>query len=361
MPGNGEESGTLLRAATAADAGAIARIWREGWADAHVGHVPDDLVEARTPASFDERARELVGGTVVAVRGGAVVGFVMVEGDQVDQLYLDRSARGAGVGALLLDEGERVVLAAGHPRAWLAVATGNQAAHRFYARQGWVDDGPLAHRAPVPGGTVVVDCHRFLSPPARAVPARGTRGRAKRADAVRNIEAIVEAAIRLLAVDPDTSVNDIARAAGVGRVTLYGHFDSRTALVREVVERAIHSSNEALDAVDLDGDPREALGRLLEATWHVTHRFGALVVAGTQALPPEELRRAHEEPAARVLSLLARGRDSGAFRDDMPIDWQVTVIQAVMHGASAAVHRGEISAEEAPALVRDTALGALTA
>lgn len=186
-----------------------------------------------------------------------------------------------------------------------------------------------------------------------------TRDRGKRADARRNIEAIVDAATRLLAVDPEASVNEIAKAAGVGRVTLYGHFESRTALVREVVERAIHNTNDALSAVELDGDPRAALGRLLEATWHLTHRYGALVVAGSRALQPEEFLRAHEEPAARVRSLLERGRQAGEFRADMPIEWQVSVIQAILHGASAAVHRGEVTVDEAPLLVRGTVLAAL--
>ncbi|MEL7974379.1 TetR/AcrR family transcriptional regulator [Isoptericola sp. F-RaC21] len=191
--------------------------------------------------------------------------------------------------------------------------------------------------------------------------ARGGRDRAKRADAVRNVEAIVAAATRVLAADPDASINDIAKAAGVGRVTLYGHFDSRATLVREVVDRAMAQTDAALADLDLDGDPRAALGRLLETTWHLTHRFGAIVIAGTQVLPPEELRRAHEGPMSRTRSVLERGRAAGELRADMPLEWQLSVIQAIIHGASAAVHRGEITADEAPALVRDTALAALTA
>lgn len=188
-----------------------------------------------------------------------------------------------------------------------------------------------------------------------------TPARPKRADALRNIEAIIAAATRLLAVNPDASVNEIAKEAGVGRITLYGHFDSRATLVREVADRAIAYTEDALARVDLDGDPRDALGRLLEVTWHLTHRFGALVVAASQALSPEQLRRAHDEPAARVRGLLERGRAAGEFRGDVPTDWQISVIQAILHGASAAVHRGEITADDAPTLVRDTVLAALAA
>lgn len=192
-------------------------------------------------------------------------------------------------------------------------------------------------------------------------PGESGPDRTKRADAVRNIEAIIGAATRRLAVDPDVSVNEIAKAAGVGRVTLYGHFDSRAALIREVVDRAIAQTDEALAKLDLDGDPYDALGRLLEATWELTHRFGAIVVAASQTLPPEQIRRAHDELAARVRGLLERGRGAGAFRADAPIEWQISVVQAILHGASAAVHRREITAEDAPRLVRDTVLAALGA
>jgi AcrR family transcriptional regulator len=183
----------------------------------------------------------------------------------------------------------------------------------------------------------------------------------KRADARRNIAAILDAATECLARDPDSSVSDIAKAAGVGRVTLYGHFESRAALVSQVVQRAIAQSDECLGAVDLTGDPREALARLLDATWQVTQRFGALVVAAEGAVPPHELRETHAGPARRVRRLIRRGRSAGCFRRDMPVEWQVTLVQSVVHGASLAVHREEITVGQAPRLVRETALAALSA
>jgi TetR/AcrR family transcriptional repressor of mexCD-oprJ operon len=182
----------------------------------------------------------------------------------------------------------------------------------------------------------------------------------KRADARKNIAAILDAATATLALDPDASINDIARAAGVGRVTLYGHFPNRAALVAQVVERAVQRSDAELEAVDLEGDAREALGRLLEASWRVTHRYGGLVLAAQAALPERDLRAAHDKPAQRMLTLLRRGRREGVVRKDMPLDWQVTTIQGVLHAASGAVHRGELSAEQAPGLVRATLLAAFT-
>ncbi len=110
-------------------------------------------------------------------------------------------------------------------------------------------------------------------------------GRQQRADARRNAEAILDAATRCLARDPDASVGDIARAAGVGRVTLYGHFANRAELVAAVVDRAIAEADAALEAVDLEVDAIDAMVRLAEATWAITYRYGALVVAGRRSGP----------------------------------------------------------------------------
>lgn len=183
----------------------------------------------------------------------------------------------------------------------------------------------------------------------------------KRADARKNIAAILEAATACLARDPDVSVNEIAKAAGVGRVTLYGHFESRAALVADVVERALNESEETLAAVDLSGDPRDALARLIDTTWQITHRYGALVVAAEETLTHDQMREAHQRPMARVERLIKRGRREGVFRKDLPVGWMVSTVQSVVHGASVAVHRGDITPAQAPHLIRETVLSAFAA
>src|SRR6266851_8366281 len=97
----------------------------------------------------------------------------------------------------------------------------------------------------------------------RAQPTAGEPGREQRADARRNIAAILDAAVLSLARDPDASVGDIAQAAGVGRVTLYGHFRSRADLIDAVLARTLEHADALLDAADLAGDPRVALGQLV--------------------------------------------------------------------------------------------------
>ncbi len=154
----------ILRPATAADVDAVAALFHAGWHDAHPGRVPDGLTERRTPEAFHDRVAGRVAETdetTVAEVDGRVAGFIMVDGDEAEQVYVDRAFRGSGVAALLLTEAERQIGAAGHDVAWLAVVRGNDRAQAFYAKQGWVDEGDLDYPVTALGETFVSPCRRF--------------------------------------------------------------------------------------------------------------------------------------------------------------------------------------------------------
>jgi GNAT superfamily N-acetyltransferase len=150
-----------LRKATREDADDVADIWHLGWQDGHLGSVPQELIDARTEASFRSRAAERVGDTTVATVEGVVAGFVMVADDEVEQVYVSASHRGTGVAAVLLDGAERQVDANGHTQAWLAVVAGNARARAFYKRSGWHDEGPFDYTAAADGGPISVPSHRY--------------------------------------------------------------------------------------------------------------------------------------------------------------------------------------------------------
>ncbi len=159
--GVGSDGDLILRKASAGEVDAVAEIWRLGWHDAHDGHVPEALVAARPDESFRTRAGERVGDTTVAAVDGVVAGFVMVVDDEVEQVYVSRAHRGAGVADALIAEAERQARANGHAKAWLAVVGGNPRARRFYERMGWADEGPFEYMAAIGDGTIAVPCHRY--------------------------------------------------------------------------------------------------------------------------------------------------------------------------------------------------------
>jgi GNAT superfamily N-acetyltransferase len=154
-------SHVTLRTARAADAGAIAEIWHLGWQDGHLGFVSQELVDVRTAGSFRTRAHERIPDTTVATVDGAVVGFVMVVDDEVEQVYVAAAYRGTGIARALIGEAERQVRANGHMKAWLAVVAGNARARAFYERAGWVDEGPFDYAAAAEDGPIAVPCRRY--------------------------------------------------------------------------------------------------------------------------------------------------------------------------------------------------------
>jgi GNAT superfamily N-acetyltransferase len=154
---------TSIRPAVAADMAAVADLWHRGWHDGHAGHVPEGLTAARTLPAFHERTPTRVADTTVAVSGdGELLGFVMVTGDEVEQVFVGAAARGTGLADVLLAEAERQVAAGGHELAWLAVVAGNARARRFYERCGWRDEGELPYEVTASGETFVSPCRRYV-------------------------------------------------------------------------------------------------------------------------------------------------------------------------------------------------------
>ena len=126
-----------VRNAETRDLERLARLWFDGWQDAHARILPEALRELRTLDSFRDRLRAALGRTRVAEEAGEVVGFHTLKDDEVYQLFVDARARGSGVAAALLRDAEDGLRATGVATAWLACAIGNLRAARFYEKCGW--------------------------------------------------------------------------------------------------------------------------------------------------------------------------------------------------------------------------------
>ncbi|WP_232320343.1 TetR/AcrR family transcriptional regulator [Herbidospora daliensis] len=182
----------------------------------------------------------------------------------------------------------------------------------------------------------------------------------KRADAQRSIAAILQAAVDALSRDPDASVSEIAKVAGVGRVTVYGHFPNRADLVDAALAHAIEQAHPGLDDVDLTGDPGAALTRLIESSWQLVDRSRSLLIAAQNVLPPSRILDLHAAPAERVRKLVERGRDEGAFRTDLPTEWLVGVLHSVMHHAADELNAGRLESGQAAGYIAVTVLAAFS-
>jgi AcrR family transcriptional regulator len=184
--------------------------------------------------------------------------------------------------------------------------------------------------------------------------------RAKRADAQRNRDAIMDAALTCLGQNPSASMAEIAQAAGVGRVTLYGHFSSRDELIDAVFERTMGRAEAELTAVDLGGEARGAMERLVRSSWRIVAESHALLGAAEAALSPERIRSHHHQPMARVAALITRGQVEGSFRADQPIEWLTACFHTILHAGATEVRAGRLTEATAARIIPDTVTALLS-
>ncbi|PZU43677.1 MAG: TetR family transcriptional regulator [Microbacterium sp.] len=176
--------------------------------------------------------------------------------------------------------------------------------------------------------------------------------RAPRRDAVENRAGILSAARATLATDPYASIDVIARSAGLSRRTLYGHFDDRDALIRELISSGAQRFNAIAASVD-DPDPRLALARLAAQLWREA--------AHVQVAAALALDEAHVEHTAAALAplrrtvteLVRRGQEEGGFRTDLAAPTLARLIEEI---ARTVVARTDASRSGAADLVVRTLL-----
>jgi AcrR family transcriptional regulator len=184
--------------------------------------------------------------------------------------------------------------------------------------------------------------------------------RARRADARRNVERILDAAVEELARDTEASMAAVARRAGLVRATLYAHFPTREELIRAVTDRAIGEASERIRAAGPgEGEPTEALARVLATAWRTLGRYHALVAINTR-LDPSRLRALHEPVLGELRPLFERGQASGAFNPGVPVEWLLTVVLELVHAASREVRTGRLPEQEAEGALLDSVAGAVS-
>lgn len=170
--------------------------------------------------------------------------------------------------------------------------------------------------------------------------------RRPRRDARENRVGILVAATETIARDPHASIDAIARSAGLTRRALYGHFEDRDALIREVVASGARRFNDIALRVD-DSDPRLALARLASLLWQEASH---VQVAAAIALDDAHVHQTADAlaPLRRtVVAIVRRGQDDDLLRTDVAAP---TLARLIEETARAVITRMDASSPEARSL-----------
>ncbi|MEW2293087.1 TetR/AcrR family transcriptional regulator [Streptomyces sp. NPDC006743] len=173
-----------------------------------------------------------------------------------------------------------------------------------------------------------------------------TTGNTTRADA--NRRRILDVALAELLRDPDASMDQIARAAGVVRRTVYGHFPSREALISTLVDDAVQVLADA-HARGREGveDPAEALARSVLAIWPIADRYRLLVALAQRTVTMEGIRERLAPVRSSCADLLQRGVERGAFSSPLPAPALAHVHEQILFALMEAVNDDLLDAREA--------------
>ena len=150
-----------VRDATDAEIDQLARLWFETWHESHAAIVPAELTRLRTLESFRCRLQEARRSIRVVGPPGDAVGFCIVRGAELYQLFVSARARGSGVAAALIADAEARLSQSGVQTAWLTCAIGNERAARFYEKQGWHRVGTMVSRLDTPDGPYPLEVWRY--------------------------------------------------------------------------------------------------------------------------------------------------------------------------------------------------------
>ena len=167
---------------------------------------------------------------------------------------------------------------------------------------------------------------------------RGSTDRHVRADAQRNIDALLQAALAVFATSGvDAPVREIAEKAGVGIGTLYRHFPQRADLVAAVFRHEIDACADAAPILAAEHSPGEALAKWMQryAAFVATKRgLAAALHSGNPAfdtLPAYFNQRLR--PAFRML--LESAAAAGEVRTDVDADDILSAVASLCMTADA--------------------------
>ncbi|MFE6686924.1 TetR/AcrR family transcriptional regulator [Streptomyces sp. NPDC057743] len=152
-----------------------------------------------------------------------------------------------------------------------------------------------------------------------------------RADAARNLDAVLQTGARLLANDPSTSIATIAAQAGVDRRTVYRRFATREALMAGVYAAKLAACEDVCEQA-----------RLTEAPVTVAlHRYAEGIITASRKWPVDLGRATDEAATARLHQLLlrldaflARAVHEGVIRPGLPDRWARALLTHLTNMAS---------------------------
>ncbi|GAA1567090.1 hypothetical protein GCM10009827_106020 [Dactylosporangium maewongense] len=181
----------------------------------------------------------------------------------------------------------------------------------------------------------------------------------RRLDARRNRDAVIAAAIRILATDPEASMRRIAEESGVARITVYRHFPTREHLIQVLIDLVVEEERAVVaTAITPDATAAAVFNRLGPGIIRVGERYRFLDNRPDRGAEAPLRRPDANEP---LLIWLTEAAGRGELRTDLPPEWMYAMIHGLGRAANEEVLVGRRTADEAGRLLSRTLTHAFVA
>ncbi|WP_198655127.1 TetR/AcrR family transcriptional regulator [Streptomyces geranii] len=148
-----------------------------------------------------------------------------------------------------------------------------------------------------------------MSQPAGRVP--------QRSNARSNRARILATARQELGRNPDITLEELARASGVVRRTLFGHFPGRAALLEALAEEAADALRDAVAVGTKAAEPAEPAERALAhfslSMWPVGDRYRMLLALAQRDLGRARVAELLQPARVKITAIVERGQREGVF------------------------------------------------
>ena len=142
------------------------------------------------------------------------------------------------------------------------------------------------------------------------------RPRGRQAEARRNDERLLEAALEVFGADQRAPMSAVAERAGVGQASLYRRYPSKQALLARVCRRGMSSLRDAaLAALEDSREPWDAFSSFLR--WYVESGTPRLAGLLGSFVPEEDLFQLARESNEAIQALVERTVAAGSLRRDV--------------------------------------------
>ncbi|MFD4635201.1 TetR/AcrR family transcriptional regulator [Streptomyces sp. NPDC058284] len=168
---------------------------------------------------------------------------------------------------------------------------------------------------------------------------------------------VLRSAAALLTRKSTSTMDEVARAAGISRATLHRHFAGRDALVRALEELGLQECEAALDRATLgEGGASDALRRLVR---EIEPAAGLLAFLYTenQLFEGETQHEGWSRIDDRLAALFRRGQENGEFRIDLTPVWLTEALYGLVGSGAWAVQDGRVAANDFSYMIAELLIG----